>query len=179
MKTTVGKITIFFCLLIVFCSISFAQGALVGIVTDKMTEERLPFTNIIVLDSTGKQLYETIADTNGYYRIDSIPSGKYDIRATVGGYKTLQITKIPTISVGFTVWDFRIEASNSERQDIEIVNYFIPLHSDTFPEKKLYEWWEWGWELELFRDEMPRIPVSVWDLLPIFPESPLEIKRLK
>ena len=68
---------------LIFSSISFAQGALQGIVTDSLSNEQLVGANIIL---SGTSL-GAASDLDGKYRIAKIPEGTYDVRVSYIGYK--------------------------------------------------------------------------------------------
>ncbi len=87
-------------------------GSLAGRVTDKGGNS-LPGASIYIPDLK----LGVIADTGGYYRINSIPSGKYLIEAHFVGYKTL--TKMATVSGPVTL-DFMLSDEYVEESAVVV-----------------------------------------------------------
>lgn len=75
--------------LLFFVSSTFAQGILVGVVSDSVSDFSLPGANVSI---TGT-LFGASTDLNGEFRITNIPAGNYDIRITYIGYQTKLISQ--------------------------------------------------------------------------------------
>ena len=92
-------------LLTVFSANLFAQmpksnlpkpGVVSGKIIDKITNEPLPYVNIIIKDSANKILTGGITNDNGTFSIKNIPEGKIIVEVQFIGYKT--ISKPATVS---------------------------------------------------------------------------------
>jgi len=102
------------------------DGALKGKVLDKDTKEPIPFANII-LENKGSQVGGATSDFDGNYMIKPISPGKYDLKATFVGYKTVLIQGI--IIGGDQIRFYNVElSSTAETLDVvEIIDYKVPL----------------------------------------------------
>ena len=69
--------------LISLTSFAASKGRLKGTVRDKLTEDPLPYTNIILKGTS----YGTATDFDGNYIIENITPGTYTIRASYIGYE--------------------------------------------------------------------------------------------
>lgn len=97
-------------LLLMAAAVAFAgtTGKLAGRVTDK-AKQPLPGANIIL---SGTQL-GAVSDLDGYYTILNIPPGKYQVRCTFIGHKTM------------TIDDIRITVDHTTTQDMVMVESVI------------------------------------------------------
>ncbi|MCX6132787.1 MAG: TonB-dependent receptor [Ignavibacteriales bacterium] len=78
-----GSIVACFCLLVACVGSSNAQTSdLYGTVTDSLTRQRIPFTNISVVGTT----WGSAANNLGFYFISKLPPGTYEISASSIGY---------------------------------------------------------------------------------------------
>jgi len=102
------------------------QGALQGKVIDKDTKEVIPFANI-VLDNNGTQVGGTTSDFDGNYTIKPIPPGKYDLKATFVGYKTVVIQGITIASDRISFYNIEMNSTAEMLEVVEIVDYKVPL----------------------------------------------------
>jgi outer membrane receptor protein involved in Fe transport len=104
------------------------QGALQGKVIDKDTKEPIPFANII-LDNNGTQVGGTTSDFDGNFTIKPIPPGRYDLKATFVGYKTV-ITQGVTIAADkIRFHDILMTGTSEMLEQVEIIDYKVPLIS--------------------------------------------------
>jgi hypothetical protein len=77
-KNCIKILQMIFTIILLSQSVIFAGGGeITGRVTDKATDEPLPFANIIILGIN----YGAATDENGNYRISQIPPGTYTIVA--------------------------------------------------------------------------------------------------
>jgi len=63
----------------------FAQknfGSLVGKITDKITKEALPGVNVTIIETN----FGAASNIDGYFKIDNLPVGNYQVRASFVGY---------------------------------------------------------------------------------------------
>jgi outer membrane receptor protein involved in Fe transport len=107
----------------------FAQsGALKGVVLDKDTKETIPFANI-VLENKGSQVGGATSDFDGNYQIKPITPGKYDLKATFVGYKTVLIQGILIGGDQIRFYNIELTATAETLDVVEIVDYKVPLIS--------------------------------------------------
>ncbi|MFC1569042.1 carboxypeptidase-like regulatory domain-containing protein, partial [bacterium] len=84
-------------LLLTVCLRAGSTGKIKGIVTDAMTGDRLIGANILVENT----IFGAAADMDGNFMILNVPPGKYNIRASMIGYKNLVVENV-NVSVDFT-----------------------------------------------------------------------------
>lgn len=65
------------------------KGSISGKVIDRITNEPLPYVNIIIQDTSKKLITGGITDDNGLFKIEKIPFGKNNIEIQFIGYKTI------------------------------------------------------------------------------------------
>ncbi len=106
---------------------AFAQsGALQGTVLDKETNEPIPFANI-VLENKGTQAGGATSDFDGKYQIKPLTPGKYDLKATFVGYKTLLIEGIIIGGDQIRFYDVKLTSTAEVLDEVEVVSYKVPL----------------------------------------------------
>jgi outer membrane receptor protein involved in Fe transport len=109
----------------------FAQtgsGTLKGKIIDKKTKEPMPFVNVVV-EVGGVQVGGTTSDFDGNFQIKPVPPGKVDLKASSVGYRPFMTRGIIIISDKITFQDLELEASTTNLQEIEVVDYKVPLIS--------------------------------------------------
>lgn len=107
--------------------VAFAQsGALKGTVLDKDTKEPIPFANI-VLENRGTQVGGATSDFDGNYMIKPIPPGKYDLKATFVGYKTVLLQGIIIGGDQIRFYDVELTATAETLETVEVISYKVPL----------------------------------------------------
>src|SRR4030042_335031 len=74
----------------------FAQsGIITGVVTDKATNDKIPFANVVsVLKSNTASQKGTVSDKDGKFSIDNLPFGNYDVVISFIGYQPDTIRNI-------------------------------------------------------------------------------------
>jgi len=74
----------------------FAQsGIITGVVTDKATNDKIPFANVVaVLKSNTASQKGTVSDKDGEFSIDNLPFGNYDVVISFIGYQPDTIRNI-------------------------------------------------------------------------------------
>ena len=94
-----------FTIILLSQSVIFAGGGeITGRVTDKATDEPLPFANIIILGIN----YGAATDENGNYRISQIPPGTYTIVAKFLGYDDVRFENVQVLINRITRIDFEL-----------------------------------------------------------------------
>lgn len=81
--------------------VMYAQGVLVGTITDETTKEPLPFVNVIV-EQNGEQKGGAQTGIDGTYQIKPLEPGMYDIKASYVGYATVLKKGVRVTAGGFS-----------------------------------------------------------------------------
>lgn len=117
-----------FILFILFASAAlYAQsGALKGKVLDAESGEAVPFANIVV-ELNGNQIGGTVSDFDGNYTIKPISAGKYNVKASYIGYKSLQINDVIINNDRVRFLDIKMSASTQDIEEVVVVGYQVPL----------------------------------------------------
>lgn len=104
------------------------SGTLKGIIIDKQTKEPISFANVVV-EVGGVQVGGSTSDFDGKFQIKPVPPGKVDLKASFVGYKPFMVKGIVVISDKITFQNLELEASTTNLQEIEVVDYKVPLIS--------------------------------------------------
>jgi len=88
-----------FALFILFISggLLAQNGTLMGKVVDGSNGEAIPFANVSIMQN-GSVVTGGMTDFDGKYKISSIPAGKYDLKASYMGYKSLQLNGLKVMA---------------------------------------------------------------------------------
>src|SRR5215210_3028541 len=92
-----GRITVGFCL-VLFLAIDASaqlasQTALVGTVTDSGNAV-VPGAQVVAINTGTKDTYEATTNSEGYYNIEFVRTGTYEITITVSGFQTFKATGV-------------------------------------------------------------------------------------
>lgn len=104
------------------------SGTLKGKITDKATKEPISFANVVV-EAGGVQIGGATSDFDGNFTIKPIPPGKVDLKASFVGYKPFMYKGIYISPDKITFQNLELEASTTTLNEIEIVDYKVPLIS--------------------------------------------------
>ena len=104
------------------------SGTLKGRITDKVTKEPISFANIVI-EIGGVQAGGATSDIDGNFMIKPIPPGKVDLKATFVGYKSLTLKGIVIFQDKIQFQNLELEAQTTTLQEVEIVQYKVPLIS--------------------------------------------------
>src|SRR5216684_7976809 len=74
-----------------------SQTALVGMVTDS-SGSVLPGASVVAVNAGTRDTYEATTNGEGYYNIQFVRTGKYDITVTVAGFQTFKATGVEVAS---------------------------------------------------------------------------------
>jgi len=101
-------------------------GTLKGKVLEAGTNEPVPFANVVI-ELNGTQIAGTSTDFDGNYVIKPIPSGTFDLVSSSIGYTTHMVSNISIYPGKVRFFDIEMQGSALSLDDIEIVNYKVPL----------------------------------------------------
>lgn len=104
------------------------SGTIKGKLVDKKTKEPISFANIIA-EVGGVQVGGSTSDFDGEFTIKPVPPGKVDLKATFVGYKPFMIRGIIISPDKITFQNLELEASTTTLNEIEVVDYKVPLIS--------------------------------------------------
>ena len=104
------------------------SGTISGYVIDKDTKEPIPFT-AVVAQQDGIQKGGAAADIDGKYTIKPLEPGNYNIIVSAVGYKPLQINNVHVSADVITFQDLKLSATAEMLEEVEIVEYEVPLIS--------------------------------------------------
>lgn len=93
-------------LLLVFSSQIIPQkyGAVEGRVTDIETGKTISNVNVIIFEV----MRGVVTDENGYFRINKLRPGKYEIRVSSLGYDTITFPEVEIVADSTTVINFEL-----------------------------------------------------------------------
>ena len=118
--------TLLYLAFVLFSTLSFSQtGTLQGTIIDAMTNEPIPFANV-VLTKNGNQSAGTTTDFDGKYTIKPIDPGTYNIKATFVGYQTKEITGVVISADQIRFVDIKLQ-EGIQLEVAEVVVWTKPL----------------------------------------------------
>ncbi|MBI3787443.1 MAG: TonB-dependent receptor, partial [Ignavibacteriales bacterium] len=91
-------------------------GILEGRILDKANHEPLIGVNVVVVGTA----YGGVTDKDGYYQVNNVRAGLYDVRFSIIGYKTLMMRKVTILPDLRTRLDIQLEASAVEFEAVEV-----------------------------------------------------------
>ncbi len=106
--------------------IAGTNGTLEGIVSDKQSHEPMPGATIKI---SGLNI-GSISDRSGFYSINNIPAGTYDVVVSYVGYSTLTIKDVRIKADLKTKLDISLTQSSVELSAVEIVAERPPIQKD-------------------------------------------------
>ena len=112
---------------------ALAQGTIKGTITDKKTNEPLPFVNVVILQD-GKQVHGGTTDFDGVFTIKPVNVGKYDIKVSSVGYNPYERTGVQVKATGFTVVDIQLTSGATNLDEITIEADKVPIIEVGSPE---------------------------------------------
>ncbi|MCX6244783.1 MAG: TonB-dependent receptor [Bacteroidetes bacterium] len=104
------------------------SGTLKGKITDKKTNEPIPFANIVI-ESGGVQVGGSTTDFDGNYMIKPIPPGKVDLKASYVGYTPFTMKGIVIFPDKIQFQNVELQPQSVNLQEVEVVEYKVPLIS--------------------------------------------------
>ena len=127
------KVLLTFGLLLIAEVGALAQGTMKGTITDKKSNEPLPFVNVIVKQD-GKQVQGGTTDFDGVYTIKGLTVGNYDVEVSSVGYTRYLRTGVYVKASGFTVVDIQLTSSATNLDVVEVVGERDPIFEKGTPE---------------------------------------------
>ena len=127
------KVLLTFGLLLMAEMAALAQGTMKGTITDKKTNEPLPFVNVVVKQD-GKQVQGGTTDFDGIFTIKGLAVGSYDIEVSSVGYNRYQRTGINVKASGFTVVDIQLTSGATNLDEVVIEADKVPIIEVGTPE---------------------------------------------
>ena len=127
------KVLLTFGLLLMAEMAALAQGTMKGTITDKKTNEPLPFVNVVVKQD-GKQVQGATTDFDGIFTIKGLAVGSYDIEVSSVGYNRYQRTGIQVKASGFTVVDIQLSSGATNLDEVTIEADKVPIIEVGTPE---------------------------------------------
>jgi len=104
------------------------SGTIKGKIVDKQTKEPISFANVVV-EVGGVQMGGSTSDFDGNFQIKPVPPGKVDLKASFVGYKPYMIKGIIIMPDKITFQNLELEVATTTLNEIEIVQYKVPLIS--------------------------------------------------
>ena len=105
---------------------AFAQtGSIQGTITDKNTKEPIPFANVAAY-MNGSLIGGAQSDFDGKYSIKPLTPGKYDVKATIVGYGTKEVTGVLVSVDKITFLDLDL-SKGIDIKEVEVTGYKVPL----------------------------------------------------
>jgi hypothetical protein len=92
-------------------------GTISGTVRDRRTQETLPGVSV-TLEGTS---LGTATDAEGRFRLTSIPTGAYNLRATFVGYDPLLRTNVPVSSGNATLLTLELSPAAQQLGEVQVV----------------------------------------------------------
>ena len=93
----------------------FGQFSVTGKITDKKSRASLPGSNVVLIGTN----LGAAADTEGYFEINNVPEGDYEIMATFIGYENFKtnINVNSSTSASFQNMNIRLSVSAIQLQE--------------------------------------------------------------
>lgn len=104
------------------------SGTIKGKIVDKQSKEPISFANVVV-EVGGVQVGGSTSDFDGNFQIKPVPPGKVDLKASFVGYKPFMIKGIIIAPDKITFQNLELEVATTTLNEIEIVQYKVPLIS--------------------------------------------------
>ncbi len=118
------KSSILILLISIYSFVSFAQEnaiTIYGKVVDKFTQQPLPGANVLVVNTN----IGASTNINGKFEIQNLPSGEYQLRASIIGYTSLTKTNVMVMSGFSTQIVFELEEEAIELEDVVVKSDFF------------------------------------------------------
>jgi len=101
-------------------------GTLTGKLIDQETGLPVPFGNVIV-ESSGRQFGGAQTNFEGEYTISPLPPGRFDVKATYVGKKTMEIRNVIISKDKITFLNIEFESGSVNLSEFIVIDYMVPL----------------------------------------------------
>jgi outer membrane receptor protein involved in Fe transport len=115
MKQRLPLLILLFCF---FCSFSFAQGIVKGMITDKKSGEPLAGSTITLKNKSTGSKVSISAGLDGTYTFKSVTDGKYEVEAKYVSYRSAE-TEF-TVDGNLVTVNLQLEDKNSELDEVKV-----------------------------------------------------------
>jgi len=121
-KSDMNRLNVCVIALALLCNVSSAgmrrgtHGILEGRIIDKQTKDVLVAVNVFILETN----YGAASDPEGYYQVNNVRAGIYDVRFSIIGYKTVVMKRVTILPDLRTRIDVEMEQTAIEMETIEI-----------------------------------------------------------
>lgn len=89
-----------------------------GRVVDQSTQQPLSFATVVIVDSD--PIVGTTTDIEGYYKLENLPMGRYNVEASYVGFETMIVADIVLTSVKEMVVDFEMSEQSTSLDEVVI-----------------------------------------------------------
>src|SRR5215813_581938 len=131
------NIAVLFCCLLVFAGVGIAQtvtGTLSGHITD-LSGATVPQVSVQAVNQNTGGVREATTNDDGYFQINFLPIGTYDLTVAVKGFRTINKKGVAVELNKTTVSDFKLEVATVETS-VEVLGGETPLIDTTTGEIK-------------------------------------------
>lgn len=104
-----------------------SSGSIYGKITDKTTNEEIPFAAVFLYINDTAKVGATTTDMTGSYRFKNLTAGLYKIKTTYVGYKAQAISKIKVLDHTATETNISLSNDGAHLDEVQIVNYKQPV----------------------------------------------------
>jgi hypothetical protein len=119
--------TLLLCVLFPVIAMSQTTGTLKGKVFDKDSKKELTLVKI-VLEKDSIKIAATSSDKKGIYVIKGIKPGKYDVKASIAGYKEVLVRGVQMNANQTRFLDFEMNLAATGMEEIIIIDNMVPLN---------------------------------------------------
>ncbi|SHF02127.1 Outer membrane receptor proteins, mostly Fe transport [Mariniphaga anaerophila] len=126
------KTILLICTFLLVAFVGFAQkGSLSGVISDKATNENIPFATVALIKAGEENAYAgSVSTKNGHFIIEDIPYGSYKLSVSFIGYKSQELPGI-TITSGNKNIDMGTIALEPDLIGIEAVDVVAASRTST------------------------------------------------
>lgn len=120
-------------ILILISLTSFSQGIIRGKITNPNNGQPVAFANVLVLNTD----FGAISDEEGFFEIENIPAGLYNVRASFVGYKTETRYEVRVTLAKAVQLDFELQEDASELSEVVVSSEFSRSEETPLSVRKL------------------------------------------
>jgi hypothetical protein len=109
------------------------QGSIQGRVFNPVNNEPIPFANVFIQGSDNG----TVTDENGFYILENIPPGLYNVRASFVGFKPKTVFEVQVTLARSVQLDFELEEEPSDLDEVVVSSEFSRSEETPISVRKL------------------------------------------